>query len=202
MPSRVAWISKPENLWRSKSEWFGAIPASFSGLTHLRIVAEEDGRTPPMLRLVEYDGHRVVDVPAQPHLRAVRALRRAEPTVRKGHPSASADDRTRPLRPDEFPPSVLRDRPICSDSIACSRVTDPATNCLTVSRTWATPNLFAICSFMRGIVPRFSGFDVHIGGRPPWGRSTSSFPLSILPQTIIPLALKPFPVLISTAFRF
>ena len=64
-----------------------------------------------MLRLVEHDGQRVVHVPAQPHLRAVRALRRAEPTVRKGHPSTSADDRTRPLRPDELPPSVLRDRP-------------------------------------------------------------------------------------------
>lgn len=79
----VAWISKAEFLWSAKAEWFWAIPPPFSALPHLRIVAEEDGWAHPVLRLVEYDGHRVVNVPARPHLRAVRALRRTEPSVRK-----------------------------------------------------------------------------------------------------------------------
>ena len=160
------WISKPENLWRSKPEWFWVIPPPFSGLSHPRIVAEEDGWSHPVLRLVEHDGHRVVDVPAQPHLRAVRALRRAEPSIRKVHPSAPTDDRARPLRPDEFPPSVLRDR---SPQRRTCTASPPATNCLTVSRTWATPNRFVICSSMHGIVPRFSAFALHTGGRPPSG---------------------------------
>ena len=77
----VAWISEPDNLWRSKLEWFWAIPPPLSGLSHLRIVAEEDGRAHPVLRFVEHDGHRIVQVLAHPNLRAVRAYFTASITI-------------------------------------------------------------------------------------------------------------------------
>ena len=48
-----------------------------------RGVAEEDDRAHSVLWLVEYDGHRAVDVPAKPHPRAAGAFRRAEPPVER-----------------------------------------------------------------------------------------------------------------------
>ena len=150
-----------------------------------------------MLRLVEHDGQRVVHVPAQPHLRAVRALRRAEPTVRKGHPSTSADDRTRPLRPDELPPSVLRDRPELAapllDRLAPSLVRRHADLAVDLEAV-AVVHMVVDRRERRVDVDLLAlGFDVHTGGRPPWGGVLSlPSPCQHCLKPSSPLSEKPF----------
>ena len=72
------------------------------------MVRVEDDRMGAVVGFVQDHGHRSAGMAAEPDLRSVRALGR-ELALAQCHASAGADQRPRPLRPDQLPPAVARD---------------------------------------------------------------------------------------------